>query len=75
MNEKEQLEEVKKIVQESIEKQGHERCWYHPDLFQRLIEVLEVKPMGKPSLPPRKEFEQGCKKYQDEQYKETKTFK
>ena len=68
MNEKEQLEEVKRILQEAIEKQGHERCWYHPDLFQRLIDLLEIKTTKDLCLPPRKEFEQGCKKYQEEQY-------
>ncbi len=70
MNDTEKLEQVKQILQQSIEKQGHERCWYHPDLFQKLIDLLEIKTAKNPCLPPRKEFEQGCKRYQEEQYKD-----
>ena len=69
MNDAETLREVKRIVEECVNKQGPERCWYHPDLFMRLIEVLQIKGVKESCLPPREEFEQGCKKYQEEQYK------
>ena len=71
MDDTEKLELVKQILQEAIEKEGQERCWYHPDLFQRLIDLLEIKNTKPMSLPPRKEFERGCKKYQEEQYSKT----
>jgi hypothetical protein len=68
MNDTEKLNKVKEILLEAIEKEGHERCWYHPDLFQKLIDLLEIKTAKNLCLPPRKEFEQGCKNYQEEQY-------
>lgn len=65
----EKCDEVKKIVQEWTDKQGHERCWYYPDLFNRLAGVLGVTPTVAPCLPPRAEFEEGCRKYQEEEFR------
>ena len=64
----EQCDKVKVIVQEWIDKQGHERCWYYPDLFNQLAAVLDVTPSVAPCLPTRSEFKEGCCKYQDEQF-------
>lgn len=62
------LERVKAIVQEWLDQQGHDRCWYYPELFSRLVLELELTPTREPSLPPREEFERGCRQYTDEQY-------
>ncbi|MEK6902223.1 MAG: hypothetical protein AABX02_01385 [archaeon] len=62
------LSEAKRIIQEWIDQQGHERCWYYPDLFNRLATLLEVKMTKPPALPPLAEFEEGCRKYQFEEY-------
>ncbi len=62
------LEEAKKALQEWVDKQGHERCWYYPEIFNRLCEILDVKPTTLPCLPVRHEFESGCIRYQREQY-------
>lgn len=64
------LEKVKAVVERWLDKQGHERCWYYPELFSELAALLGLG-RGKvldPGLPPREEFEAGCKRYQDEQY-------
>jgi hypothetical protein len=53
-----------------VDKQGHERCWYYPDLFRRLATLFEVVPTVEPQLPPRPEFELGCRRYQDEEYRQ-----
>ncbi len=64
-----QLRQVREIVQEWADKQGHERCWWFPELFRRLADVLAIEPRVEPGLPLlRDEFEQGCRRYQDEQY-------
>ncbi|MBS3079966.1 hypothetical protein J4221_00680 [Candidatus Pacearchaeota archaeon] len=60
--------EAKTIIQEWVSKQGHDRCWYYPDLFRKLAEIFEVQ-YSDPGLPPRNEFEKGCEKYQEEEYK------
>ena len=62
------LKVVEEIVQEFVDKQGHERCWYYPDLFNRLSQTLNITPTINPSLPSREEFEEGCRRYQMEQY-------
>lgn len=52
-----------------VSKQGHDRCWYYPEIFQSLAASLGVPLIVRnPSLPSRKEFEAGCKRYQDEEY-------
>ena len=60
---------AQEIIQEWVDKQGQDRCWYYPDLFNRLVLVFNIKNSKDASLPLRKYFEEGCKKYQDEQYK------
>lgn len=70
MNEAEiKFSKAKKIIQEWIDKQGHERCWYYPDLFRKLAEIFEITPSIEPHLPPLEEFREGCKKYQTEEFR------
>lgn len=63
----EKCEKAKVIIQEWTNKQGHDRCWYYPDLFRQLAKVFEME-LQPGSLPPRQEFEMGCLKYQCEEY-------
>jgi hypothetical protein len=60
--------EARAVLIEWINKQGQDRCWYYPDLFRRLCEVLGVRAQVEPCLPPRAEFEEGCRRYADEEY-------
>lgn len=55
-------------MQAWTDKQNHERCWYYPDLFRQLVAVFGVKSVKAPQLPPRAEFEAGCRRYQDEEF-------
>jgi hypothetical protein len=64
----EKLEEARRVLQQWVDKQGHERCWYYPDLFRELAEILEVEPSKEPALPPLAEFKRGCEKYQKEEF-------
>ena len=59
------------IIKEWSGKQGHDRCWYYPDLFRQLAEVFKMDLLPG-TLPPRQEFESGCKKYQCEEYDNAK---
>lgn len=61
-------EEAKQIIQEWVDKQGHDRCWYYPELFLKLADIFDVKMGVEPKLPPRTEFEEGCKRYQNDEY-------
>ncbi len=53
-----------------IRQQGHERCWYYPDIFKRLCGLFLVNTKFTKGLPSRKEFENGCLRYQNEEYGE-----
>jgi len=62
------LEKVRKSLQEWVDKQGHERCWYYPDIFRRLCELLDIKATVPPQLPSRSDFDYCCKRFADEEY-------
>lgn len=59
---------IKEEVEQWIHKQGHDRCWFYPDIFMKLCEILEIKPTKLPCLPPLEEFKVGCEQYQREEY-------
>lgn len=60
--------EVRAAVEEWAGKQGHDHCWYYPDIFNRIAQIVGAEARSG-DLPPRLEFEAGCKRYQDEEYK------
>lgn len=62
------LKKCKDLLQNWIDKQSHERCWYYPEIFEKLAKELGVTITVNPNLPPKEEFELGCKKYMEEQY-------
>lgn len=62
------VDKIKAICQAWLDKQGHDRCWYYPELFKQLCEILELKPTQEPALPPRAEFEAGCRRYTNEEF-------
>ena len=69
MNEKEKLEKAKQLIQKWVDKQGHDRCWYYPEIFEELKELFDIKTPKEPKLPPLEEFKKGCKRYQEEEFK------
>jgi hypothetical protein len=64
------MEQARQILREWAEKQGHDRCWYYPDLFRKLADVLGVNLKVEPRLPPFEEFKLGCERYQKESYEQ-----
>jgi len=61
-------DQTQAIIQQWVDQQGHDRCWYYPDLFRVLAELHDITSELHPKLPHRAEFEAGCKRYQDEEY-------
>ncbi len=59
---------VRDLVEEWIEKQGHDKCWYRPDIFKKIADILELECPDQP-LPTREEFEDGCREYRECIYK------
>lgn len=60
--------EARQVIQEWVDKQGHDRCWYYPELFRRLLDIYDIRPSKDPHLPKIEEFRAGCERYQREQY-------
>lgn len=63
------LAQVRDLIVEWDSKKGHDRCWYYPDLFKKIAKLTGVELTQEPELPSRKEFEEGCCRYQNEQFK------
>ncbi|MDZ4256092.1 MAG: hypothetical protein U1C71_00650 [archaeon] len=62
------FDQAKRIIQEWVDQQGHERCWYYPELFNQLMEVFDIRSTKEKKLPPLEEFKEGCRRYQKEEY-------
>ncbi len=68
MDAEQKCAEAARVIQEWVDKQGHERCWYYPDLFRRLAILFGVEASQEPALPPLEEFKEGCRRYQREEF-------
>lgn len=63
------LEEMTRQFLLSIrDRRGHDRCWDLYDELRGLAKIYGIDLDENPSLPPREEFEAGCRRYADEQY-------
>lgn len=47
---------------------GQDNCWYHPEILKELCDIWNIPINNNSQLPPRNEFEKGCKSYQDKIY-------
>ena len=68
MSIEEKFNEAKKVIEEWVDKQGEDKCWYYPDLFRRLAVIFDVESTKEPCLPPISQFEKGCDRYREEVY-------
>lgn len=59
---------IRKLIQKWVNKQGHDACWYYPDIFEEIMSVLKMKKIKK-KLPTIEKFDKGCKQYQKEIFK------
>lgn len=62
-----QLLRIRELIQLWMDKQGHDSCWYYPDIFEQIRDVLNMKMDNKANIS-RAEFEEGCRRYQKELY-------
>lgn len=64
----EKIKEIQQTIMEWDGKEGHDRCWYYPDLFAKIAEIVDVPLNQSPALPPRPEFEEGCRRFQSQEF-------
>lgn len=55
---------TKQKLLEWTRKQGHDVCWYYPEIFQAICLLHGI--MISPCLPKREHFRIGCKIYETE---------
>lgn len=58
---------AQRALQRWIRKQEHDKCWYYPEIFLELCDILGVDATQHPTMP-RTEFELGCLRFTDELY-------
>jgi hypothetical protein len=59
---------IRTEIETWLAKQGHDRCWYYPEIFHRIAALLDIPVPSHPILPPLTEFKRGCERYQVEQF-------
>lgn len=62
------VDKARSLIQSWLDKQGHDRCWYYPEIFRELADLFGIKPTVDPQLPSVEAFQGGCQRYQAEQY-------
>ena len=65
------LEQTRSLVQEWVDKKGHDQCHYYPEIFRKLVDVLGIK-WSDPGLPPEGEFKDECDQFRGEIYAEAR---
>lgn len=70
MNDSEKLQKATNSLQKWVNKQGHDKCWYYPDIFLELCQIFDIEPHSHPNLPSPEDFNKGCLRYQKEIYAE-----
>lgn len=60
---------LKKTVEDWASYQGHDRCWYYPEIFEQIAQILGIDlTKFDRKLPSETEFRCGCERYRKEQY-------
>ena len=62
-----QIAAVRSALEEWAALQGHDLCHWHPRVLETIAAALGIE-RASAVLPPRAEFEEGCRRYQDELY-------
>lgn len=62
------LELCRVILDEWQNQQGHNRCWYYPEIFDSLCALLGVKNKRPKELPSEEDFKSGCERYRRLEY-------
>lgn len=57
------------ILESWLNKQGHDRCFWHPEVLQMLANVYGLKQTVPSELPPIEEFRLGCALFTNEEYR------
>lgn len=68
MSDSEKLEQIRQVILEWDSKKGHDRCWYYPDLFHEIANIVGVHLVQPTEKLSREEFEEGCRMYQQQEY-------
>ena len=64
----ERCDQARVILQECANRQGHNKCWWNPEVLQSLMTLFDIQSTVEPCLPPKEEFNQQCGVYADKLY-------
>jgi len=64
------LQRIRRHITDWHKLQGHEACWYMPDLFQKIAAEVGLDDLKfEPPQISRKQFDSGCREFADELFK------
>jgi hypothetical protein len=61
------MNQCRTLLTRWVGERRHARCWYYPEIFRQLCEVLNVQ-ADEPTRVSRQEFETGCRRFTDEEF-------
>lgn len=67
----EKCDQVRAAVLAWANKQGHDQCWYYPEIFMTIAGILDIPLQIKPELPPRREFREQCQQWESVIYSDS----
>lgn len=65
---KDNIKDIKRIIEEWNSYQGHSCCWFYPDLIKKIAKILKVKIKVNVGEITEDEFRCGCERYRKEIY-------
>lgn len=71
MTSDEKLNNIKTVLKSWFLKEGHEKCWYYPDIFNKIVSILDID-LSRfwYNVPSKEDFCRGCERYQKDLYGE-----
>ena len=61
---------IKELINTWVNKTGHHKCWYYPDIFKEIAETLNISIEQTPTVK-LEDFRNGCYAYTCDLYKTT----
>lgn len=67
----EKCDQVRAEILAWANKQGHDQCWYYPEIFIAIAEILDMSLEIKPKLPPQHVFREHCQQWESTIYSDS----
>lgn len=68
MQANDKIQKITSILIDWDEKRGHDACWFYPEIFKQIADVLEIELKNPQPEISRAEFKEGCRQFQCDKF-------